>query len=99
AGDDTGVEHLAHALLDRGDELRRDRATLDLVDELEARAARQRLDSQIDLAELAGAAALLLVPVVSLGRRGDGLAVCDSRRARVDLAFVGVVHAVEQRAQ
>jgi hypothetical protein len=29
-------EHLAHALLHRGDELARDRAALDLVDELEA---------------------------------------------------------------
>ena len=41
----------------------------DLVDELEAAAARQRLDAQEDLAELAGAAGLLLVPVVALGGR------------------------------
>jgi hypothetical protein len=45
----------------------RDRAALDLVDELEAGAARQRLDAQEHLAELAGAAGLLLVAVVAFG--------------------------------
>jgi hypothetical protein len=35
-GDRALREHLAHALLDRGDELAGDRAALDLVDELEA---------------------------------------------------------------
>jgi hypothetical protein len=33
--------------------------------------ARQRLDAQVDLAELAGAAALLLVPMVAFRRRRD----------------------------
>jgi hypothetical protein len=37
------------------------------VDELEPGAARQRLDAQIDLAELARAAGLLLVPGVPFG--------------------------------
>ena len=40
---------------------------LTCVDELEAAAARQRLDAQEHLAELAGAAGLLLVPVVAFG--------------------------------
>ena len=62
-------------------------------------AARQRLDAQEDLAELAGAAALLLVPVVALGRRGDRLAVGDPRRPRVDLEAVGLAQPLEQHAQ
>ena len=69
------VEHLAHAFLDRRDELAGDRAADDVVDELEARAARQRLDAQVHLAELAGAAGLLLVAVVAFGRTRDRLAV------------------------
>ena len=60
-------EHLLDALLHRRNELVRDHAALGLVDELEAGAARQRLDSQRHLAELAGAAGLLLVPVEALG--------------------------------
>jgi hypothetical protein len=44
-----------------------DHAALDVVDELEAGAALQRLDLQVDLAELAGAARLLLVPAMALG--------------------------------
>ena len=81
AGDRALGQHLAHALLDRRDELARDRAALDLVDELEARAARQRLDAQEHLAELAGAAGLLLVAVMAFGRPRDRLAVGDARRA------------------
>ena len=45
----------------------RNRAALDLVDELEAGAARQRLDLQEHLAELAGAAGLLLVAMMPFG--------------------------------
>ena len=52
----------------------------DRIDEFEAGAARQRLDAQVDLAELARAAGLLLVPGVAFGRRGDGLAIGDARR-------------------
>ena len=37
------------------------------IDELEAGAARQRLDAQVHLAELARAAGLLLVPVMAFG--------------------------------
>ena len=87
------------ALLDRRDELAGDRAALDLVDELEAGAARQRLDAQEHLAELAGAAALLLVPMVALGRRGDRLAVGDPRRPRRHLEAIGLAQPLEQDAQ
>ena len=67
AGDRAAVQHLAHAFLHRGHELAGDGAALDLVDELEAAAARQRFDAQEHLAELAGAAGLLLVAVVAFG--------------------------------
>src|SRR6185369_15853272 len=77
AGDGAGGEHFAHALFHGRDELARNRAALDLVEELEAAPARQRLDAQVDLAELAGTAALLLVPVVAFRWRRDGFAVGD----------------------
>ena len=63
----TRGQHLLDALLHRGNERVGNRAAFDLVDELEAAAARQRLDAQVDLAELTRAAGLLLVPVVALG--------------------------------
>ena len=68
---------------------------LTCVDELEARAARQRLDAQEHLAELAGAAGLLLVAVVAFGLGRDRLAVRDARRLGVDLDLERVVHPLE----
>ncbi len=62
-------------------------------------AARQRLDAQEHLAELAGAAGLLLVAVVALGRHRHGLAVGDARRPRVDLEAVDLAQPLEQHAQ
>src|SRR5262245_42609528 len=44
AGDVAALQDAAHAFLHRGDELVRDRPALHAVDELEARAPRQRLD-------------------------------------------------------
>ncbi len=67
SGDRAGREHLLDALLHRRHELVRDHAALRAVDELEARAAPERLDAQRHLAELARAAGLLLVPVEALG--------------------------------
>src|SRR3546814_20022623 len=81
AGDGATVEHLAHAFLHRRQELAGDGAALDLVDELEAATARPRLDAQEHLAELAGAAGLLLFPVVALGLPGHGFPVGGWRRA------------------
>ena len=66
--------------LDRRDELARDRAAEDVVDELEVAAARQRLELDLAVAELAVAAGLLLVAAVRLGRRRDRLAVGDARQ-------------------
>ena len=71
--DDGEAEHaallhrLVHALLDRGDELAGDRAADDLVDELEAAAALERLDAHERDAELPVAAGLLLVLALGLG--------------------------------
>ena len=55
--------------LDGRDELTGDRAAEDVVLELEVAAARQRLDADLAVAELAVAAGLLLVPAVRLGAR------------------------------
>ena len=98
-GDGAGAQHLAHALFDRGDELPWNRSALDLVDELEPAAARHRLDAQEHLAELAGAAGLLLVAVMALGVGGDRLAVGDARRPRVDVELVDLAQALQQHAQ
>ena len=57
AGLDAAAERLLDPLLDGGDELGRDRAALDLVDEVEALAGR-RLDVDDDVAVLAAAAGL-----------------------------------------
>ena len=71
--------------LDRGHVLSRDRAAEDVVDELEVAAARQRLDPDLAVAELAVAAGLLLVAAVRLGGGRDRLAVGNPRRLELDL--------------
>src|SRR6185312_1781716 len=58
-------EHLSYAVLHRGYELPRNRASHHVIHELEARAALQRLDAQEHFAELTGAAGLLLMPAVT----------------------------------
>ena len=82
------VHLLAHALLDGRDELVGDRAPLDRVDEVEALAALAGPDPQVDLAELAAAAGLLLVPMVGLGLAQDRLEVGDVRHVGVHLQLV-----------
>src|SRR5215813_2167416 len=74
-----------HALLDRRNVLVRNHAALDLVDELEALAARHRLEPQVDLTELAAAPRLLLVTVFALRLGLDRLAVRHLRAAQHDL--------------
>ena len=63
----------------------RNRAAFDFVRQFKARAALQRLDAQGDLAELAGASALLLVPIARLGDDGDRLPIRDTGRRGVEL--------------
>ena len=99
AGDRPFGQHLAHAFLDRRNELVGDRAADHLVDELESRAARQRLDSQVHLAELARAAGLLLVAAMAFRPARDGLAIGNARRMRLDVHAVALGHALEHHAQ
>src|SRR6201982_71395 len=61
AGERALGQNLPDALLDGRNVLPRDRAPDHVVDELEARAASERLDAQVHLAELPGAAGLFLV--------------------------------------
>ena len=76
---------LLHALVDRGNKATGDSAALDLVDELVARPW-VRGDAQPAVAELPGAARLLLMTALSLGGLADGLAIRDAHRheANVD---------------
>ena len=62
-------------------------------------AARQRLDAQEHLAELARAAGLLLVAMMAFGLAGDGFAIGDARRARFHLDAVLVLQALDVDAQ
>ena len=99
ARDRARLEDLADPLLHRGNELRRDDPAHDVVDELEALPAPLRLDPQEDLAELPGAAGLLLVAVVPLGGGGDRLAVRDARRAGLHLDVVALLHPLEHHSK
>src|SRR5690606_40465214 len=90
---------LAYAFLDGRYELAGYRAADDRVHELESRAAGQRLDPQEHLAELAGAAGLLLVAVVTFRVARDRLAVGDLRRPRFQLDAELVLDALEHEPQ
>src|SRR5262249_7556042 len=91
---------LLHAVLEalvaRGDELARDGAAGDVVDELVSlhRVRRERLDVAHDLRVLTGAARLLLVRVVDLRAARDRLAISDLRLTGDDLAVVLALHAL-----
>ena len=78
------LERVDHALLHRRDVVARHHAAGDLLLELEAGRARQRLDLEHHVAELAVAAGLLLVPAAHGDRLADGLAIADGRRLRHD---------------
>jgi hypothetical protein len=77
-----------------GDELLRDHAADDLLLE-EVVGLGVGSMKPPTLAVLAGAAGLLLVRVVVLGLAADRLAVGDLRRARLDLARVLALHALD----
>src|SRR6267143_44921 len=93
AGQDTRLERLADALLDRRDVFPRNRAADDLVLELEPLTGLIRLDLEIDVAVLAAAARLAHVAPLRLGRLADGLAVGD-----LGLADVGLHPELAQQA-
>src|ERR1700693_6560879 len=82
AGDEAGLEDMAHAFRDRRDELLGDRAALHGVDELETLPARQRLHPQEDFTELPRAPRLLLVAAVTLRLCGGGVSARGRRQKR-----------------
>src|SRR3974390_1062941 len=88
-------QHLLDAFLHGRNELIGNRAALDRILEFEARASRQRLESQGEFAELAGAAGLLLVPMMALRLAHDCFAVRHAWRARLDLDLELAGHALE----
>ncbi len=100
---------LDDALFDRGDEVARDHAADDRVDELVAAAAFLRLDPQPRHRELTVPAALLLQPALGLGGAADRLPVRDVHFVGLDLDTelagellgrdrqVGLAHAAQHR--
>ena len=84
------LERVDDALLDRRDIVARHHAAGDLFLEGEARAARHRLDVEHDIAVLAVAARLLLVPAALDDAFADGLAVADARLTPLDGDAVAV---------
>src|SRR5262245_35029534 len=95
AGERAALHGGDHSLLDRRNVLVRDHATLDLVDELESLTARQRLEPQMHLAELAAATRLLLVAVLALRLGLDRLAIRHLRAAQHDLDAEALPHAID----
>jgi hypothetical protein len=91
AGQDALLAGLLEAFLDRGDEVARDGPAEDLVVELEVLAARQGLEFDPDVAELAAASGLLLVPALDVGPALDRLEVRDLGRLEVDVDVVALL--------
>src|SRR5205807_8153874 len=83
AGEIAADARFLNAFFDGGDELARDRAAEDVVDEFEVRSAGERFDLDLAVAELAVAAGLFLVPPVRLGGGLDRLAVRNARRLAI----------------
>src|SRR5262249_20926436 len=90
---------LAHALLDRRDELLRDHAADDVVVEHVAGSALARLDLHQDVTELAATARLLRVLVLARDLLADRLAVRDLGLADVALDFELALQAVDDDLQ
>src|SRR5206468_9097401 len=86
----------AQTLLDGRDIFLRDVTALDLVEELEARTALGWDHVDLDLAELAGAARLLLVGVGQIDRLREILAIGDLRSADIGFDLELALHAVDE---
>ena len=99
AGQDAQFERALHALIDGLDELLGNRAALDGVDELVARARRIRLDAQLAMAVVARTAGLPDVLALGLGLLADGLAKGDLGFAHIGLDLVLAPHAVDENFQ
>src|SRR5271155_4163302 len=85
AGQESVGQSVAHAFFDRRNEVARDDAADDVVDELEALAARHRLDLQPAIAVLPAAAGLALVLALRLGAALDGFLVRNLGRLQLDV--------------
>ena len=99
AGQHAGVGLHPDALLDRRDVFPRHRAADHLVLEQHAAVALQRLEDDLHLGVLAGAAGLLLVGVGLGVRPGDGLAIRHLRRADIGLHAVFAAQPVDDDLQ
>ena len=87
---------LLDALVDRGPEALRDDAADDLVDELVALVALERLDHDVAVAELAAAAGLLLVAALRARLLADRLEVRDARLVQLDLDAEAALEPVDR---
>src|SRR5208282_3820580 len=85
AGQMSFDQRVAHALFDRRNEVARDHAAHDVVDELEAFAARVRLDLEPAIAVLPAAARLTLVLALRFGASLDGFLVRNFGRLKLDV--------------
>ena len=77
----------------------RNNAAGDFIDKLETAAAIQRLNAQVDLAELPCSTGLLFVAIVTLGNLADGLTVGDLRRPGVHFDVVPLAHFLQHHPQ
>ena len=91
AGEIAARGRFDNSLLDRGNVVLGNRAAEDLVDELEVAAARQRFHLDLAVAELAVAAALLLVASLHVGLAANGLAIRHLGRLQVDFGVIAVL--------
>ena len=80
AGQKAALGGVANALFDRGNPVVRDRAAENIVDELDAFAARKRLHLDAADAELAVAAGLFFVLAFGVGFAANGFAIGNFRR-------------------
>src|ERR1700726_4787362 len=85
AAQESLVQRVAPALLDRRHKIARDDAPDDIVDELEALAARHRLDLEPAIAVLPAASRLTLVLALRLGASLDGLLIRNFGRLQLDV--------------
>ena len=79
---------LLNSLLDGGNEVARDGSAEDIVDELKAGAALERLDANLAVAELAVASGLFFVAAMRVGASPDGFAIRNLWRLERDLGMV-----------
>src|SRR4029077_17014534 len=90
---------LLHAVFDRRDEVARDRAALRGVDEFESAALLERLEGQVNPAELAVATALAHEPALGFRWLADSLAVSHLRLADVGVDFELAQQAIDDDLQ